>query len=376
LLTTCVLILLLQPSFAQRTDLSFINFSSKNGLSSNTVNAILKDRYGYMWFATDDGLNRFDGINFTVYRNNPTDSTSIGAGSILSMQEDGQGNLWLGSNSKLSRYNHAKNSFFNYEFRGRGPVRSLCIDSKGRVWAGTYDGLYQLDPESGNIKTYKADPANPSQLNSNCIISIYEDSRHRIWMGTIAGLHLYIEESNSFKRFLPDKRDPNSLPDNIIRTIAEDSKGNIWLGTQDHGLAVIHPDGQRFSNYHHSSGDINSISNNRIHSIAADDNGKLWVGTDDGLNIFDPQTGKASRVEGDRRNKYSFIGKSVRSIYIGKDGIYWIGTYQSGINKYDKNLAFFALRQSNPFDAHGLNFPTITSFVEDLDGDIYIGTDG
>ena len=372
----CLLLLLLQNSSAQQNDLSFINFSSKNGLSSNTVNAIIKDRYGYMWFATDDGLNRFDGMNFSVYRHNPADSTSIGAGSILSMQEDQQGDIWLGSNNTLSRYNHAKNSFINYDFSKRGAIRSLCIYHKGRVWAGTYNGLYLLNPQTGNIKTYIADQAKSNQLNSNCIISIFEDSRHRIWMGTIAGLHLYVEETNSFKRFLPDKADPNSLPDKIIRTIAEDNKGNIWLGTQDNGLAVIHPDGKKFSNFRYSAEDINTLSNNRIHSISADNTGNLWVGTDNGLNIFDPQTTKAVRVSVDRRNKYCFNGKSVSSIFIDKEGIYWFGTLQSGVNKYDKNLAFFELRQSNPYDPHGLNYPTVTSFAEGLTGDIYIGTDG
>src|SRR6185312_2583302 len=97
----------------------------------------------------------------------------------------------------------------------------------------------------------------------------------------------------------------------------------IWLGTQDNGLAVIHPDGKSFSNFRYSANDINTLSNNRIHSISVDNTGNLWIGTDDGLNIFDPVTTKASRVTGDRRNKYSFIGKSVRSIYIGKDGIFW-----------------------------------------------------
>lgn len=376
LLILCVLLLLLENSSAQHHDLSFINFSSKNGLSSNTVNAILKDCHGYMWFATDDGVNRFDGVNFTVYRHNPTDSTSIGAGSVLSMQEDSLGNIWFGTTSTLSRYNRAKNAFINYDFATRGSGRSLCIDHLGKVWVGSYTGLHVLDPQTGNIVSYYAEPANPGRLNSNCIISLFEDSRNRMWLGTIAGLHLYIEKTNSFRRFLPDKSNPQSLPDNSIRTITEDNKGNIWLGTNDNGLSMLRSDGKSFSSYRHNSTDINSISHNRIYAIAADNHGKLWVGTEDGLNIFDPGTAIATHIVGDRRNRYSFNGKVVRSIFIDNNGIYWFGTGQSGVNKYDRNLAFFSLRESNSFDPQGLNFPTVTSFVEDPNGDIYIGTDG
>ena len=97
-----ILILLSGFAFAQQTDFNFINFNSKDGLSSNIVNAILKDRYGYMWFATDDGLNKFDGVNFTVYRHHPGDTTSIGANDISVLHEDAEGNLWIGTNLTLS----------------------------------------------------------------------------------------------------------------------------------------------------------------------------------------------------------------------------------------------------------------------------------
>src|SRR4051812_45153574 len=96
---------LTQLASAQQVDYNFINFSSKNGLSSNTVNVILKDKYGYMWFATDDGLNKFDGMHFAIYRHNPSDSNSIGTGAVAALQEDKEGNLWIGAGLTLSFYN-------------------------------------------------------------------------------------------------------------------------------------------------------------------------------------------------------------------------------------------------------------------------------
>lgn len=370
-----ILIFLLRAASAQQSEFNFINFSSKNGLSSNTVNVILKDRYGYMWFATDDGLNKFDGVNFTVYRHSTDDSSSIGAGMVMALQEDGLGNLWIGAGSVLSFYDRDKDVFVNYNF-SKGVIRSLCIDHSGNIWVGTYMGLLVFDPRTLAVKEYKTDPSKPDQLMSGVIISVFEDSRHRLWIGTIEGLHLYIEHNNSFSRFVHVKNDPFSFPDKIIRTITEDFNGNIWFGTNDGGVAVLRPDGKSFKNYKHSPVDNNTLSSDRVYAIAADYTGKLWIGTEEGLNILDPQSSKVLRITSDSRNKYRLIGKSVRSVFIDKDGIYWFGTFQGGINKYDNNLAFFNLRQSNPFDPSGLNSGTVTSFVENADGDIYVGTDG
>src|SRR5688572_28437189 len=219
------------PAIAQPDDLNFINFSSKNGLSSNTVNAILKDRYGYMWFATEDGLNKFDGVNFTVYRHNSTDTTSIGAGVIMALYEDQSGNLIVGTGvGTLSIYNREKDAFSNYNF-SKGMIRTLCKDHAGNIWIGTYLGLIVFNPATGKMKEYNAAPAINDQLLSPAIICVYEDSRRRIWVGTIEGLHLYIEKTDNFKRFPPPANDPFINNNKIVRTIAEDGNGNIWLGT-------------------------------------------------------------------------------------------------------------------------------------------------
>jgi signal transduction histidine kinase/ligand-binding sensor domain-containing protein/AraC-like DNA-binding protein/ActR/RegA family two-component response regulator len=373
---TIGILLLLTPGLsAQRPDYSFINFSSKDGLSSNSVFSILKDRYGYMWFATDDGIDKFDGLNFTAYRHSSTDSHSIGAGSVMAMQEDRSGNLWVGTGQTLSVYDREKDRFINFDFSGHGSVRSLCADHTGKIWVGTYGGLYLFDPQSRSIKDFQADPASPDHLMSNAIICIFEDSQNRVWIGTIAGLHLY-RDNGHFKRFLYARTDPNSIPDSIVRTIAEDTHGRIWIGTNDGGIAMLRADGRSFDRYQNSPSGTSTLSSNRIYAIAVENSGKLWLGTEEGLNIFDPGSGQVLRIANDPRNKYSLKGKSVRSICLGQDGIYWIGTYQGGINKYDKNLAFFNLRESDPFDDRGLSSPKVTSFVEDAGGDIYIGTDG
>lgn len=370
------LTLLSLVAVSQESDLNFVNFSSEDGLSSNTVTAILKDKCGYMWFGTDDGLNKFDGVNFSVYRHKETDTTSIGANSILAMHEDRFGNLWVGTNTTLSLYNRKKDCFTNYQVTLDNTVRALFRDYLGNLWIGSYIGLFMLDPRTGKTTRYNANAGKPGQLASNIITCIFEDSRRRLWVGGNAGLYLYQRSTNDFKHFAHNPADSLSIPGNSIKAIAEDHQGNLWIGSDDGGLCMLRPDGKGFRSYRHSKTDKQTLSSNQVWAITSENSNSLWVGTEEGLNIFDLQKKTSRRVEHDARNRYSLHGKSVRSIFIDEKGIYWIGTYQGGISKYDKNLAFFNLRKSDPFDPGGLTAPIVTSFSEDGNGDIYVGTDG
>lgn len=371
-----VLVLFSLAAVSQQSDLNFVNFSNEDGLSSNTVTAILKDRYGYMWFGTDDGLNKFDGVNFTVYRHKEDDTASIGANSILAMYEDRAGNLWIGTNTTLSLYNRKKDCFINYRVTLNNTARALFCDHLGNLWIGSYAGLFMLDPRTGKTTRYIANPGKPGQLASNIITCILEDSRQRLWIGGNSGLYLYRRSTNDFRRFAHDPADPLSIPDNSVKAIAEDRNGDLWIGSDDGGLSMMLPDGKGFRTYKHSETNRQTLSSNRVWTITPEHPNHLWVGTEEGVNIFDLRRKTSHRVEHDVRSRYSLHGKSVRSIFIDSNGIYWIGTYQGGVNKYDKNLAFFNLRRSDPFDPRGLTAPVVTSFSEDEKGDIYVGTDG
>jgi len=374
-------ILLLLLTFIARmtmaqSDLNFVNFSSNSGLSSNNVNSILKDRLGYMWFATEDGLSKFDGVSFTGYNHNVLDTNSLATNQLQVIYEDPQGRLWVGTNRTLSLYDRQKDCFHNYNIAQGTAIRSICSDGAGHLWVGSYAGLIRFDPGTGAAKYYTKDSTKAGHLLSNTVICVFLDSKNRLWVGSNTGLYLYQPRTDDFKRFTNVASDPRSISDNVIRTIAEDKDGQLWFGTINGGLNRLNADGVHFTVFRNSRRDLSSLSSDRIYSIAPDAGGGLWIGTEDGLNIFDPQTGKALRVAANDRNKYSLKGKAVRTICIDPRGIYWVGTFQGGVNKYDKNLPFFNLVQYNSFDPRGLSSPKVTSFAPAGDGDLYVGTDG
>jgi signal transduction histidine kinase/ligand-binding sensor domain-containing protein/DNA-binding response OmpR family regulator len=375
LLAFCIVgLLCLAP--AQQKDIKFTSLTTKEGLSSNTVNAILKDRYGLVWFATQDGLDKFDGTNFKVYRNKTGDSTSLQSNEVLALHEDKAGNFWIGtSGGSLSVYDRKRDAFVNFP-ANQGPntiinnvILDICSDYLGRIWIGTYGGVSILDPATKRITNLTVSPNNPNSFFTKVTISVFEDSQQRMWIGTTEGLFQFNPHKKSLKHFTHSGDDPSSLSSNQVTAVAEDEKGNIWIATND-GLSVLQPGAGSFVNYK-----PNKQGSNFISSIAVDKE-SLWLGTTGGLSVFDTRTGNVTSFRPDRRDIHSLTAKVVRSLYIDEQGIYWLGTIGGGVNKYDKNLNLFNLIQSNVYDPKGLNAPIVTAFAEYNNGNVYVGTEG
>lgn len=367
-------ILLSTLSFSQENELNFMNLGSREGLSSNIVTSILKDRFGYLWFGTDDGLNKFDGKQFTVYRHNLKDSTSIASNDIADLFEDGKGNLWIATSSGIILYNRRMDSFINYNKIIPNPILSIASGPDGSLWMGTYGALIIFNPATAKFSYfYSNDPAARLAVSST-IQRVFKDRSGRMWLGTSKGLYLYLERSNTFKKYLHSNNDSSSLADNAVKSVIQDRRGNIWVGT-DNGLSMLLPDGSGFINYKHTNSE-HSLSSNIIYSLAAESNGRIWIGTEESLNILDPSSKRVRRVRSNHRNPYSLIGKAVNAILIDRENISWVGTYRGGINRYDKNLPTFNLRQSNPSDPLALSAPVVTSFAESDGSGIFVGTDG
>lgn len=370
---------------AQPDNVNFTSLGTRDGMISNSVTAILKDRFGLMWFATNDGLNKFNGTNFTVYRHIPGDTTSLRSNEILALHEDRQGNLWVGtSGGALSMYDRQRDCFINYPnhigdakstLLPTALIRSICSDGQGRIWMAQYEAPCMLDPATGQIT--RCDllkySANPSQKLS--LYCVYADSHQRIWVGTDRGLFLYMPATRSFRQFRHREGDSTSISDDNVRTIAEDHQGDLWVGTGK-GLCRLLPDAGRFIQFHEKPLAGPAASEGQINVVAVDKDGIVWVGTGDGLVVINPITGRSVTYRPDQGNLHSLTSEAVTCIYVDPAGIYWFGTFRGGIDKYDKNLNLFNVKMSDAFRDGGPQSTIVTSFAEQPNGNLWLSTDG
>ncbi|AXY74106.1 hybrid sensor histidine kinase/response regulator [Paraflavitalea soli] len=373
-----LLSLIAVAGYSQPKHINFTSITVRDGLLSNSIFAIAKDSHGLMWFATTDGLNKYDGTNFTVYRNIPDDSTSLRANEILALHEDKAGNLWIGTGGGgMSLYNRQKNTFGHITFNNTGltanaVIKSICSDYRGKLWIAPYASLYVMDTASRSVSEVFLPDANGNPVKT-VVECIFEDSKHRIWIGTYDGLFRYTIATNSFRRFSYQEGDSSSLGHNHVRTIAEDRSGTIWAGTLN-GLSKLLPDEQHFITYRHIAGNEASLSDNAVNCIMADNEGLLWVGTRNGVNAMHIATGKMSTYKTEDGNIFSLTGKAISCAWFDAAGIYWFGTFMRGINKYDKNINLFGLKLTSTFKKNGGPPLIVTSFAENPPGNVYVAT--
>ncbi|SDE83915.1 Signal transduction histidine kinase [Dyadobacter soli] len=353
-------------AFAQNEPPRFTAITSMDGLSANTVTAILKDRYGLLWFATDDGLNKFDGTGFTVYRHQKKDSTSLKSNDVSALYEDRAGRIWVGTIiGSLHLYDRRKDSFVR--IKTHHSINTICEDGQGKMWVGTTQGLVIVDPKTLHISTF-------ASIAGKHIHRVFRDRKQQMWVGTGNGLFKYLAKQN---RLLPvDYRGTSGYQNGseFVTAMDEDSSGSLWIGTQN-GLFVLSATGKPIRHYSYQPGSAQSISNNMIFAVRPQGRDEVWVGTDGGLNIVHTRTGRITHHAPDPRMPFSITNKSIRSILTDASGITWMGTYKGGVNKYDRNLTLFGLKRCDPYDPFGLSAPFVTSFAEHPDGRIFVGTD-
>jgi signal transduction histidine kinase/ligand-binding sensor domain-containing protein/DNA-binding response OmpR family regulator len=372
--------MMLTLQVAAQEDIKFTALTTKDGLSSNTINAILKDRLGLIWFATEDGLNKFNGSSFTVYRYKPGDSTSLQSNEILSLHEDNSGNLWIGtSGGSVSLYDRKMDHFINIP---SGPfpnqvrhnvIRGITSDYKGNIWIAHYGGINILDPKTRRLTKIPIGSGFTNFIQTKPCLSIFEDSRHRMWIGTEDGLVQYNPVTKLLTKYPYSADDSNSLTGNIVNAIAEDYEGTIWAATNN-GLNLLKSAATHFESIGTGTEDLKTLSHSNITSIVAEGE-TLWLGSGGGLRVLHTKTGRINRYQFDYRNIHGLTSSAVRNVYLDEQGICWLGTTGGGVNKYDKNLNLFDLVQSNRFDEQGLQFPVVCSFAQDQNGDVFVGTE-
>ncbi len=372
--------------YSQHRQLKFIHLTPDEGLSSSIITSIIQDHYGFIWVGTNDGLNRYDGFSFAVYKHNPADTTSLQDNYIQTMIEDHQNNLLIGTEKDLCLYNRESDSFENYMTDNSSPlfgnnctVSRIEEDSSGNLWLATNDGLIYFDRGKNTIIRYVHDPDNPNSLSNNNVESVLIDKNKRLWVATRKGLNLFIPENRSFK-VIGKTENNEDLSNTVFWNIAEDNEGNIWMGSTD-GLFCLEnttlSENLRLVHYKHNDKNKNSLSLNHIISLLVDNAGNLWVGTENGgINLFDRKNKQFSHYRKDDFDLQGLNNESIQSLYEDRSGNLWVGTYTGGLNIAMKNGDAILSNQSLPGAPFSLNRTRITCFSEGDPGQILIGTDG
>ncbi len=381
--------------------LHFEHLSIEQGLSQSTVSVILQDGFGFMWFGTDDGLNRYDGYQFQVYRHDPDDPASLSQGGIREIFEDSTGDLWLRTSSgALDRYDRDTNRFIHYR-RAEGGIGiqdedfawDIYEDRSGTLWVGTYlSGLFRYDRDDDRFDRYHHDPGTPYSLSDDRVYAIYEDSAGELWIGTAKGLDRLDRRTDRFIHYpgslLPhNAADSTSLAGERVQLIYEDSQGRLWLAIFGAGLDLFDRASGQATHYTHDPANPQTIDETtRILSLYEDRAGYLWVLHYDGrLDRLDPQTGAFRHFRGSPASRDPATADAVASdgpgdgyvsfIQEDRSGNLWVGTF-GGLDRFDRDKEQFVHYRHTPYDASSLSDNQLLTFYEDRAGGLWLGTFG
>jgi len=348
------------------------NISTTDGLSQSSVIAIHQDKFGQMWFGTRDGLNKYDGSKFTIFRNDVTNKHSISNNDILSIEEDNTGKIWVGTYNGLNCYDPVSNAFTRYlHTKTNHTISSNAIWSikeiGNEMWFGTSKGLSIYNKKTNTFISVFHSDTDKTTLPSNNIITILKSKRGEIWIGTTKGLCKLINRKNGNFEF---KNYPLNAIDQLnVQAITEDASGNLWVGTKNKGLLKFDNTSNAFVSF--LSPEKYSEINTDIRSLVIDNHGSLWIGAYDGIYIL----GKDNDLQKiNNSNNSSGIDK-VKSVFIDKKGSVWIGCYYKGVNIWDiSNVNFSNYNQNSK--KIPMSFDVVSSIIADKNNNIYFGTEG
>jgi signal transduction histidine kinase/ligand-binding sensor domain-containing protein len=364
--------------FAQ--NIQFGKITVEDGLSNSYVNCLLQDSYGFMWFGTDDGLNRFDGYEIKIFRNIPDDSTSLSGNIIWSLFEDSKRYLWIGTKSgKLNRYDPINDKFDHWfldstDLEGRN-ITYIYEDSHSFIWVGTYrNGLYRFNPSQNKFDHWINPIDGPKILNENFITSIIEDAYNNIWVSTYWGLNKFNPESMD-KPFIQTDYETFKEP---LWYLGNSSfyNNSIWIGKLN-GLLKFDPLTTEYSSITLPVSSGLQFGN----SVSSVVEGKfadeiiLWVGTYGGLIRKNLTSGESERYILNKNNPLGILSNQVNDLVIDRSGVVWIAT-DNGLNTYSPKRSKFNFPVSGKniyLDLPELKNENIRSITDTKDETLWVG---
>ncbi len=356
-------------------NLKFERISIEKGLSQITVQAIMQDSRGFIWFGTEDGLNRYDGYNFTVFKNIANDSTSISDNFIWSIIEDKKGNIWIGTNGGgLNKYSYETNSFERYFVESYNNLRKIFEDSEGILWLGTNNsGLIKFNPTDGSFETIMSGNGKLGWLSNDSIRDITEDKNGNVIIATEGGgVNLFNKTKSSFSVIDKLNIDGKSInTSSVWSLLVEDSL--LWIGTYGEGLIKYDLQNNNAIELLSLKNNSGLIGNNITALLNYDD--YLWVCTEKGLSIIELSTDVISNYQNNFSDIKSLSNNIIRCVYKDNSNLIWIGTFGGGVNKVNLKTKF-KFYAHDPVNPNSLGHNMVRALYEDSKGNIWIGTMG
>jgi ligand-binding sensor domain-containing protein/two-component sensor histidine kinase len=402
--------------------LFFEKVTVQDGLSHDKVNCILQDRKGFIWIGTNDGLNRYDGHNFIIFRNKPGDTTSISGNTITDLLEDEEGLLWIATDDGgLTRYDYRASppqQFKQYKnmpgdnrsipvnivnsliqdnkgdiwlgTSGASVIRfnkktakfdvpmpvgprvalDLCIDKQGMIWAGRQGGgIIKVNPSDLSYTYDKRYDNLYANLPHMVVTSLFTDRDKNIWYGSWDKVLYSYDQNSNIESVFQQNNKPGSFTTDEVISFAEDKQGNLWIGGKTTGLQVMNKRTKIFFNYRHNPLQEGSLADNTINCIFIDKEGEAWLGTNKGISICKPAQQKFTQVFLLQTPAYSHP-VTVFDFFRDENKDLWIGTSEGiFIQKHGSG----AIPQHIPLSYQGTKL-AVTKFYRDQNGVFYIGT--
>ncbi|SFD96039.1 Two component regulator propeller [Flavobacterium phragmitis] len=374
-------------SNAQFSNLKFENFDTSKGLSSSTCVEIFQDKEGFLWFGTIDGLNKYNGYEFEIFRPIVNDKYSISNNRINAITEDHLGYLWIGTSNGLNVFDKKAHRFYKINLEKniidktnpREEINCLKFDTLKKIlWVGTKNGLIKIDLStfSNNFQSlksvrYTASSKNSNALDNNNVSNLILDKKGQLWIGTAGNnLHKYNSKTNVFER-QNINFETNQFLDHLPKQIILDNKGEFWIGNDLGHLYVYNPTTKKYKKV---SPDIFLVP---IFHLYQDSKGLIWVATDgEGLYLLDKEKGLIKHLVQNPDDPFSLPNNQPSKVLQDKEGTYWIATYNKGVSKLALFKSSFGHHFYKTQTSNSLSTKIAQSVFQDSRQRIWIGTDG